>query len=102
MQIKVDDIVISGKLDHVKETLKRLEIPYYQSNSKGLVLIQDMDPYHLRNAIIKKSKDILDSFREEEPEVFSTRIISNGLNGGDNKELELLCRELVNRFVQRN
>jgi hypothetical protein len=98
--INVDGIKISGKIANVKETLKKLGYNYYESDSKGLVLVSQMDDCHLRNAIIKRSKEILDGFRLEDPQTFANRIVSNGLNGGNDKELMVLCMELRSRYSE--
>lgn len=96
--ISVDGIKISGKIENVKETLQKLGYDYYESDSKGLVLVQEMDDCHLRNSIIKRSKEVLDSFRNQTPHDFAKRIVTNGLDGGNDRELMILCRELASRY----
>lgn len=96
-KIKVDEITIQGTTSKIKETLEKLGYPYYESLSKGLILIKDMDSAHLRNAIIKRAKELLDSLRLEEPETFAARLMNNGMFVND-KKIELLCNELKGRF----
>lgn len=94
---KVDDIEIRGTKEKVKTILHKLGYEYYESSSKGLILLKDMDDEHIRNAIIKLSKEVFDAMRKEPMESFISRLGSNGLNGGYCEEIERLVKELKSR-----
>ena len=93
----VDGIRIEGSLQHIKDTLTKLGYKYYESASKGLVLLSEMDDYHLRNALIKRSKELLDDLRNETPEQVANRLNHQGMYIQD-KEVEILATELRDRF----
>lgn len=95
--IEVDGIRIQGTKSKVKETLSKLGYTFYESESKGLVLLSEIAPEHIRNAIIKKSISHFQKLRSEEPAAFTKRLVSGGLFM-DDKELDLLANELKNRF----
>lgn len=97
MKLKVNDITIEGSNPSVKEVLEELGYPYYESESKGIILIEDMDSEHIRNSILKISKSILELMRYEDIEKFTQRIATNGLRGDNHKCLGWLCAELVKR-----
>jgi len=97
ISLTVDGIKIEGSVPKVKETLEKLNYPYYASQSKGIILIQDMDSEHIRNAILKISKGLIELMRYEDIEKFTQRIKYNGLKGDDHKCLNWLCSELVKR-----
>lgn len=97
ISLSVDGIKIEGSIQKVKETLEKLNYPYYESESKGVLLIENMDSEHIRNSILKISKSLLELMRYEDMEKFVGRIKFNGLKGDDHKCLGWLCAELVRR-----
>lgn len=99
--IEVDGIRIEGTKSRVKETLSKLGYAFYESESKGLVLLSDMAPEHIRNAILKKSIAHFQKLRSEEPAAFTKRLVSGGLFM-DDKELDLLANELKSRFENKS
>jgi len=59
-----DQLVMAAKLykeslDFSKQGIDFVPDGYYPSETKGIILISDMSEYHLRRALIKRSKDYL-------------------------------------------
>ena len=89
MAIKVtlkNGTVIEGNIDEVNEILYKWPSSavstydkgqYYLSDSKGLMLIRDMHPTHLKNAILKRYQEWLSELKFLD-EVKFVQALSNG------------------------
>ena len=77
-------MTLEGTPEQIAEVAKRLGYPiskdFYESESKGVILISEMATTHLKNALLKMYSEWVDSLRTERvpKELFNK--IMNGIN----------------------
>ena len=93
-------LAIEGTSEQIQEVLKSIgykgigDETYYFSESKGPVLITEMNSIHLRNAILKMYKEWVDELhKEENPKLVVNKI----LDGINDKTWVNMVKELANR-----
>lgn len=79
-----DGMTLEGTEEQIISTMERLGLSgdgmFYRSESKGLVLIKEMQSLHLRNAILKFYKEWLDElYKLPEPKDV-VKAILDGIN----------------------
>ena len=75
-----DGLVLEGTPQQIAETMTKLGISgstlFYNSGTHGLILIQNMETYHLRNAIVKMYREWVEELRSiSEPKMFVNKIV---------------------------
>jgi len=99
MKITLENgLVIEGTAEQVTGVLKSMGISgdgmFYNSGSRGLVLIREMNSIHLRNAILKQYSEWVDGLhRLSEPK----EVVSAILGGIQDKTWIAMVQELASR-----
>lgn len=102
-------IKLEGPLDQVTTACEALgfkkadlypEDKYYESSSKGFVLIKEMQVEHLKNAVLKRINEFHNSLRRQ-PNMtgkeFAEIITLSFLDRPENKNLLAMIKELAGR-----
>lgn len=92
------ELVLEGTQEQISKALDKLGISgdgvFYRSESKGLVLISEMQSIHLRNAILKRYSDWVDSLHKiAEPK----QVVEAILNGPKDETWTAMVVELSKR-----
>jgi len=93
-----DGMIIEGSVDQIRKTLEKLGLSgdglFYNSGSRGLVLIKEMQSLHLRNAILKMYNQWVDSLhRIVEPK----EVVDEILDGNTDPTFVAMLQELASR-----
>lgn len=95
-EIRGTESQIKGILDKLGYPKNYLDSFYYDSDSKGKVLIKEMASQHIKNAIIKEIKKELESHRYDSNFDFYSNLSAIVYNG-DEGVVQSLLTELGNR-----
>lgn len=90
---------ITGTTAEISEIINNSELigAYYKSESKGTwVKISEMNTQHLKNALVKKLKEILDETKYDKDAKGLLTLLQNGVGSNDLTVLSLL-KELRTR-----
>ena len=93
-----DGMILDGSVDQIRKTLEKLGLSgdglFYNSGTRGLVLITEMQSLHLRNAILKMYIQWVDSLHKiSEPKGVAEEI----LGGNTDPTFVAMLRELYSR-----
>lgn len=92
------ELVLEGTQEQISKALDKLGISgdgvFYRSESKGLVLISEMQSIHLRNAILKRYTEWVDSLHKiAEPK----EVVKAILDGPNDETWHAMVIELSKR-----
>lgn len=90
-EIRGTETQINGILNKLGYPKDYLDSIYYNSSSKGKILIKDMDSQHIKNSIIKELKEWLDSQRYTTNFDFYTNLSTIVFNGDEGAVQNLLA-----------
>ena len=92
---QLEQIAKSLKLKISYDTLGFCPAGYYLSATKGMTKLSDMSDYHIRRAIVKHSKEYLETIYDSADT--NTKFLKNFLGLSENEVIKSLFAELANR-----
>lgn len=93
-----DGMVLEGTQEQIVDVMKRMGLSgdgmFYRSESKGLMVIKEMQSIHLRNAILKMYSEWVDSLHKiAEPKA----VVKSILDGPNDPTWLAMVKELNSR-----
>jgi len=101
LEIELDGVTLKGTPSSLKDLLEKMGHPiehyFYNSSSKGLIPIKEMNEQHILNAMFKHIKDKIDAFKEIDKE--SQYYYLNFIHKAGEPVSSGLAKELIARLV---